>query len=143
MGIGQIVGLVLLVVILGTSALAFRRLWRLRQGRVDVALRSSPNDTGRGWRQGVGRYRGDGFAWFRFSSLRSGPHRVLDREQLQIVERRGPTAPESYLVPSGSVVLRCRTGVDELELAMRQDTLTGFLSWLESAPPGAKRRPGS
>jgi hypothetical protein len=42
-------------------------------------------------------------------------------------------------MPSGAVVLRCRTGVDELELAMRQDTLTGFLSWLESAPPGVRR----
>jgi hypothetical protein len=135
MGIGQIVGLVLLAGLLVISALAFRRLRRLRRGGVDVALRSSPNDAGRGWHQGVGRYRGNGFAWFRISSLRSGPDRVLDREQLQIVERRGPTVSESYTMPSGSVVLRCRTGVDELELAMRQDTLTGFLSWLESAPP--------
>lgn len=135
MGIGQIVGLVLLAGVLVISALVFRRLRLVRQGGVDVALRSSPNDAGRGWHQGVGRYRGDGFAWFRISSLRSGPDRVLDREQLQIVERRGPTAPESYAVPCGSIVLRCRTGVDELELAMRQDTLTGFLSWLESAPP--------
>ncbi|MGH3770988.1 MAG: DUF2550 domain-containing protein [Pseudonocardiaceae bacterium] len=135
MGIGQIVGLVLLIAVLVISTRVFRRLWRLRQGGVDVALRLSLNDAGRGWRQGVGRYRGDGFAWFRFSSLRSGPDRVLDRERLQIVERRGPTVPESYAVPSGSVVLRCRTGVDELELAMRQDTFTGFLSWLESAPP--------
>ncbi|MGH3720404.1 MAG: DUF2550 domain-containing protein [Pseudonocardiaceae bacterium] len=135
MEIGQIVGLVLLAGVLVLSVRAFRRLWRLRRGGVDVALRLSPNDAGRGWRQGVGRYRGDGFAWFRFSSLRSGPDRVLDREQLQIMERRGPTVPESYSVPSGSVVLRCRTGADELELAMRQDALTGFLSWLESAPP--------
>jgi hypothetical protein len=135
MEIGQIVGLALLAGVLLISVLVFRRLRLVRQGGVDVALRSSPNDAGRGWHQGIGRYRGDGFAWFRLSSLRSGPDRVLDRERLQIVERRGPTAPESYAVPSGSVVLRCRTGVDELELAMRQDTLTGFLSWLESAPP--------
>jgi hypothetical protein len=56
------------------------------------------------------------------------------------VERRGLTVPESYAMPSGAVVLRCRTGVDELELAMRQDTLTGFLSWLESAPPSGRLR---
>ncbi len=135
MGIGQIVGVVLLAGLIVLGALVFRRIRLVRQGGIDVALRVSPNDTGRGWQQGVGRYRGDGFAWFRVSSLRSGPDRVLVREQLQIVERRGPTAPESYAMPIGSVVLRCRTGVDELELAMRQDTLTGFLSWLESAPP--------
>jgi hypothetical protein len=137
MGIGQIVGVVLLAGALVLSALVFRRVRLVRQGGIDVALRVSPNDTGRGWQQGIGRYRGDGFAWFRVSSLRSGPDRVLDREQLQILERRGLTAPESYAMPSGAVVLRCRTGVDELELAMRQDTLTGFLSWLESAPPSA------
>ncbi len=137
MGIGEIVGLVLLGGALLIAVLAVRRLRLVRRGGIDVALRSRPNTAGRGWHQGVGRYQGDAFAWFRFSSLRAGPDRVLGREQLEIVERRGPTLPESYAMPSGSVVLRCRTDVDELELAMRQDTLTGFLSWLESAPPSA------
>ncbi|MGH3921282.1 MAG: DUF2550 domain-containing protein [Pseudonocardiaceae bacterium] len=135
MKIEEIVGLALLGGVLLIAALAFRRVRLVRQGGIDVALRSRPNAAGRGWHQGVGRYQGDDFAWFRVSSLRSGPDWVLDRDQLEIVERRGPTVPESYAMPSGSVVLRCRTGVDELELAMRQDTLTGFLSWLESAPP--------
>jgi uncharacterized protein DUF2550 len=139
MGIGEIVGLALLGGTLIIAALACRRLWLVRQGGVDVALRSRPNNAGRGWHQGVGRYQGDAFAWFRVSSLRSGPDRVLGRKQLEIVERRGPTLPESYVMLTGSVVLRCRTGMDELELAMRQDTLTGFLSWLESAPPSTKR----
>lgn len=135
MKIGEIIGLVLLGGVLLVAVLALRRVRLVRQGGIDVALRSCPNATGRGWHQGVGRYQGDDFAWFRVSSLRSGPDRVLDRDQLEIVERRGLTVPESYAMPSGSVVLRCRAGVDELELAMRQDTLTGFLSWLESAPP--------
>jgi hypothetical protein len=135
MGLAQILEFVLLAGFLTIAVLAFRRLRLVRQGGIDVALRLRPDAAGRGWHQGVGRYRGDNFAWFRISSLRSGPDRVLDREHLEIVERRGPTVPESYTMPSESVVLRCRAGVDELELAMRQDTLTGFLSWLESAPP--------
>ncbi|MGH3751988.1 MAG: DUF2550 domain-containing protein [Pseudonocardiaceae bacterium] len=135
MGIGEIAGLVLLGGALTIAAQAVRRLWLVREGGIDVALRSRPNDAGRGWHQGVGRYQGDAFAWFRSSSLRSGPDRVLGRDQLEIVGRRGPTLPESHTMPSGSVVLRCRTDVDELELAMPEDTLTGFLSWLESAPP--------
>jgi Protein of unknown function (DUF2550) len=135
MGTGQIVGLVLLAGLLVVTTLAFRRVRLVRQGGIDVALRSRFNAAGRGWHQGVGRYRGDVFAWFRLASLRSGPDLVLEREQLEIVERRRLTVPESYAMPSESIVLRCRTGVDELELAMRQDTLTGFLSWLESAPP--------
>jgi hypothetical protein len=135
MGIGQIVGLALLGGVLLVTALALARLQRLRRGGIDVALRCDLSEQGRGWRLGVARYRGDDFAWFRISSLRSGPHRVLPRNQLEIVERRGPTLPESYAMPSGSVVLRCRSGAEELELAMRPDTLMGFLSWLESAPP--------
>ncbi|MGH3874523.1 MAG: DUF2550 domain-containing protein [Pseudonocardiaceae bacterium] len=140
MGIGEIIGVALLAGAFTVTVLAFRRLRLVRQGGIDVALRWRPDAAGRGWHQGVGRYRGDDFAWFGISSLRAGPDRVLDRDQLEIVERRGPTLPESYAVPSGSIVLRCRTGVDELELAMRQETLTGFLSWLESAPP--RPRPG-
>jgi Protein of unknown function (DUF2550) len=135
MGIVQIVELALLAGLLLVSARVYRRLRRLRQGGIPVAIRARLDDAGRGWHLGVGRYQGDAFAWFRISSLRSGPDRVLGREQLKIVERRGPTPPETYAMPSGSVVLRCRTDADELELAMRQDTLNGFLSWLESAPP--------
>ncbi|MFN2497411.1 MAG: DUF2550 domain-containing protein [Pseudonocardiaceae bacterium] len=138
MGVGEIIGLALLVGGLVLVIRVARRIRRVRRGGIDVALRSRPSPDGGGWHQGVGRYRGDDFAWFRFSSLRSGPDRVLDRDQLEIVERRRPTLPETYAMPTGSVVLRCRTALGELELAMRQDTLTGFLSWLESAPPGRR-----
>ena len=140
MGLARILELILLATTMVIAALALRRLQLVRQGGIDVALRSRPKDAGRGWHQGVGRYQGDGFAWFRVSSLRAGPDRVLDRDQLEILERRGLTVPESYAMPSGAVVLRCRTGVEELELAMRQETLTGFLSWLESAPPSGRLR---
>ncbi|MGH3672419.1 MAG: DUF2550 family protein, partial [Pseudonocardiaceae bacterium] len=76
--------MVLLAAVLVIAALALRRFRLVRQGGIDVALRSRFNDAGRGWHQGVGRYRGDDFAWFRISSLRSGPDRVLDREQLEM-----------------------------------------------------------
>jgi hypothetical protein len=33
-------------------------------------------------------------------------------------------------------VLRCRDGQRTVELAMTPGVLTGFLSWLEAAPPG-------
>jgi len=33
-------------------------------------------------------------------------------------------------------VVRCRDGDGPVELAMTPDSLTGFLSWVESAPPG-------
>jgi Protein of unknown function (DUF2550) len=136
MGIAEIIAWALLVGVLFLIVRAARRIRRVRRGGIDVALRSRLNNGAGGWHLGVGRYRGDDFAWFRISSLRSGPDRVLDRDHLEIVERRHPTLPETYAMPSGSIVLRCRTTLGDLELMMRQDTLTGFLSWLESAPPG-------
>jgi hypothetical protein len=33
-------------------------------------------------------------------------------------------------------VLRCRAGGSDVEIAMAPGVLTGFLSWLEAAPPG-------
>ena len=142
MSIADVLGLVLLLAVLFVALLVGRRLRLVRRGGVDVALRTRPGAGGRGWHLGVARYQGDEFAWYRVSSLRSGPDRVLVRKQFEITDRREPTMPESYAVPSGSVVLACRVADGEVELAMGRDTLTGFLSWLESAPPGSNvRRP--
>lgn len=136
MGIAEIVGLALLAVAVLLVLLAYRRIRLVRGGGIDVALRTRRVEDGRGWHLGVARYRGDQFAWYRVSSLRSGPDRVLHREHLVVLDRRDPTLPESYAVPPGSVVLRCRMADGDLELAMGRGTVTGFLSWLESAPPG-------
>lgn len=136
MGVGEIVVLIVVAAAVLIVVRATRRIRRVRRNGIDVSLRSGNSTGARGWHLGVGRYRGDDFSWFRISSLRSGPDRVLDRDNLEIVERRAPTHPETYAMPNGAVVLRCRTETGELELAMGRDTLTGFLSWLESAPPG-------
>ena len=56
MGLARILEFVLLAGILVLAALALRRLRLVRQGGIDVALRSRPKDAGRGWHQGVGRY---------------------------------------------------------------------------------------
>jgi hypothetical protein len=135
-GTGEIVGLVLLAVAVVLTVLAWRRVRLLREGGVQVALRRKLGDSGRGWHLGVGHYRGDEFVWFRALSLRSGPDQVILRHDLEISTRREPTTPESYQMPSGSIVLRCRAALGDLEIAMGPDALTGFLSWLESAPPG-------
>lgn len=136
MGTAEVIGLALLAMAVLLVLLAYRRIRLVRRGGIDVALRTRQVADGRGWHLGVARYRGDQFVWYRVSSLRSGPDRVLDRQQLEVVERRDPTLPETYAVPPGSVVLRCRMAAGELELAMGRRTLPGFLSWLESAPPG-------
>ncbi|SHG01080.1 DUF2550 domain-containing protein [Streptoalloteichus hindustanus] len=136
MWIAEVVGVVLFAAAVVLALLAWRRLRLLRQGGVDVALRSRLDESGRGWHLGIGRYRGDEFAWYRILSVRSGPDRIIRRDGLEIATRREPTGTETYAMPLSSTVLTCRAAGDEVELAMGPDALTGFLSWLESAPPG-------
>jgi uncharacterized protein DUF2550 len=124
----------LLIAVLVVGALAWRRLRELRAGGIDVALRANKDGGGRGWHLGVAHYRGEEFAWYRVLSLRSGPNWVINRREVEIARRREPSSAEAYAMPTGSTVLDL-TG-PELELAMSTDALTGFLSWLESAPPG-------
>jgi hypothetical protein len=131
----ELVAAVVLLVLLVLALLTLRRIRILRRGGVDVALRAErPHDDAGGWHSGLGRYRGDEFRWYRVSGLRGGPNVVLDRTDLEIVDRRGPRAGEMH-APSATV-LRCRTAAGTFELAMAPDAVTGFSSWLESTPPG-------
>jgi hypothetical protein len=132
------VGAVLLLVAAVLVWLAVRRLRALRSGGVHAALRTRLDDSGKGWHLGVGRYQGDEFVWFRVLSLRPGADRIISRSTLEIADRRDPSGPELYTMPPSSKVLRFRElgAPDESEIAMSPDALTGFLSWLESAPPG-------
>ncbi|QUH04689.1 DUF2550 domain-containing protein [Saccharopolyspora erythraea] len=130
-----VVGL-LLAAALCVTALAWRRLKQLRAGGIDVALRTREDDRGRGWHLGVGHYRGEEFVWYRVLSLRSGPNLVLNRSVVEIACRRDPSVAEVYAMPAGATVLDLTGPGRHLEVAMGADALTGFLSWLESAPPG-------
>ncbi|WP_433556530.1 DUF2550 domain-containing protein [Pseudonocardia xinjiangensis] len=137
-----VVGILLLIACLGLGYLAFRRVRLMRGGGVDVFLRRRPavdsqkKDDSAGWHFGVGRYRGNELAWFRLTSFRLGPTAVVDRTQLEIVDRRSPSGGEIYLLPPTASVLRCRVQGEDVEIAMGPGVLTGFLSWLEATPPG-------
>jgi hypothetical protein len=135
----EIVGTALLLACAVVGWLAVRRLRLIRAGGVDVALRrvraGAPHST-RGWNLGVGRYRGDEFAWYRVISLGSRANVVLKRPELEITDRRRPGPTEEYVVPAESTILRLRDRQRTVEMAMTPDVLTGFLSWLEAAPPG-------
>lgn len=134
-----IVSILLLVACLCLAYLTFRRVRLMRGGGVDVCLRRRPvaaRDTAAGWHFGVGRYRGNELAWHRLTSLRPGPTVVLDRTELEIVDRQAAGPVEIDALPPGAVVLVCRARGADLELAMAPGVLTGFLSWLEASPPG-------
>jgi hypothetical protein len=86
------------------------------------------------WSVGVAWYGGDTLLWYRALSLSVRPTQRLCRSELAIESRRAAGRDDPALSPD-SVVLRCRTGVGPRELAMDPSTVTGFLSWVESAPP--------
>lgn len=133
----EVVVALFLLVVLGLAGVVVRRRWLRRSaGTFDCSLRSSDSATGKGWALGVARYEADRIEWFRVFAFAARPRRVLQRSDLMVQERRYPTGPEAFSVMSGFVVLRCRDGASSVELAMSEDSATGFASWLESAPPG-------
>jgi hypothetical protein len=126
---------VLLVVAVGVVALVVAFLLRRRfllsgLGAVTMWLRVP--DTR--WSVGVAWYGGDTLLWYRALSLSVRPNERLGRSALGIEARRPPGRDDPVLPPE-SVVLRCRTAAGPRELAMDPSTVTGFLSWVESAPP--------
>jgi hypothetical protein len=136
---GAVIGLALL----GLLAFAVRR--RLIQrpgGTFDCSARWHPpkagQPTGKGWIYGVARYNRDHVEWFRVFSYAPRPRQMLRRDQIQVRDRRYPQGEEELALLSGAVVLRCRHDGLDLELAMSEDALTGFLAWLEAAPPGQR-----
>jgi hypothetical protein len=131
-GIALGTALVLLIV------LFVRRLLITRGGgTVEVSVRLYRRRRGRGWALGLARFSGDQLLWYRMFSLAPRPRRVLTRKDINVMSRRDPSGTERVALMDGSVVLECNTDRGPIELAMDNAALTGFLSWLEAAAPGA------
>ncbi len=133
----DILGAVVALMLVSVGALAFRRrLLTRRGGTFDCGLRLRPAAMGRGWVMGIGRYAGDTLEWYRVFSYATRPRVKLERRELEVLGRREPDGPEVFALLSGAVVVECAHGEGNVELAMGPGALTGFLSWLESMPPG-------
>ena len=134
-------GLLLLLVLLYGLCLVVRRRWISRHGGTfEFSVRVRSNRAGRGWILGVGRYSGDTLEWFRVFSLAPRPKLRFRRAELQYAGRREPGGVEAYSLYSGHIIVTCTTPTGELEVAMSPEALTGFLAWLEAAPPGQRLR---
>ncbi len=126
--------LVLVGVLLVGLVVAFllrRRFLLSGLGAVTMWLR--PPGTPR-WSLGVAWYGGDTLLWYRALSLSVRPQHRLGRAGLRIDLRRS-AGRNDVALPSDVVVLACSTAEGPRELAMDPSTVTGFLSWVESAPP--------
>jgi hypothetical protein len=141
MQILEVIGICLFALLAVLFAIFFRRrLLMLGGGTIRLQVRVSTLVPGRGWSTGVGQFVGDELRFHRMFSFAFRPKRVLYRSTLAVEQRRLPEGPERLTMPGHWVILRCATGIGDLEIAMAESTVTGFLSWLEAAPPG---EPGS
>ncbi|MEU3047693.1 MULTISPECIES: DUF2550 domain-containing protein [unclassified Streptomyces] len=136
-------GLVVLLVVVALLVFGLRRRVIQRSGGTfDCSLRwNVPEDgdgTSKGWVYGVARYNGDRVEWFRVFSYAPRPRRMLERAAIEVLARRVPDSEEELALLSDAVVLVCLHRGTRLELAMSEDALTGFLAWLEAAPPGQR-----
>jgi hypothetical protein len=134
-------GVLLLLVLLYGLILVVRRRWISRDGGTfEFSVRVRSVRAGRGWVLGVGRYNGDVLEWFRIFSIAPGPKLRFSRSDLEYVGRREPEGAESYSLYAGHTIVLCNTPSGPLEVAMSPSALTGFLAWLEAAPPGQRLR---
>ena len=139
--LADVAGVLLLLVLLYGIALVVRRRFISRHGGTfEFSVRVRSGRAGRGWVLGLGRYSGGDLEWFRIVSLHPRPRRVFRRSELEYVGRRDPGGVESYSLYSGHIIVSCRTPTGPLEVAMSPEALTGFLAWLEAAPPGQRSR---
>lgn len=124
-----LLGLVLIV-------LTARRMALQRPvGTFACSLRVGEHPDGDGWSYGIGRYHGDRVEWFAVFGLSMRPRRTLRGRELLVGARRAPVPAENGAIPAGVMVVECRYGGERVDLAMTPDVLTGFLSWVEAAPP--------
>lgn len=131
----------LLVVVLLAAGLTLRRyLLERGGGTVECGLRRP----GGNWRIGVAAYRTDALRWYQVFGLQIRPNQVFSRRTLTVLSRRAANPAEEASLGEGAVVVRCQVDGGEaagsraagtVELAMGEEALTGFLAWLEAAPP--------
>jgi hypothetical protein len=134
---GWLLVVVLVIALACAAGIAVRRtLIERGGGSIECGLRRAGD---RRWRLGLAAYGPDELRWYPVFGLLLRPGEVFARSALSVVSRRPADPVEMTSVGSGTVVIECDTGAGpaaRVELALSADALTGFLAWLEAAPPG-------
>jgi hypothetical protein len=133
----------LIILILAAAGIAVRRFLLERGGgTVECGLRNGSGP----WRLGLASYQREELNWFGVFGVSMRPEETFPRRDLTVVSRRLPSDAEAARLGPGMIVVECQPGDDSapsdastVELAMGEAALTGFLAWLEAAPPGSYR----
>ena len=135
----------LILAVVGLIAVTVRRYALERGGgAVECYLRAGSDPEQTPWRMGLGRYGSAELRWYRVLSLWPRPTAELSRRGLVIMNRREPTPGDLRELTLDLTVIEVGWSAADgsepeepvYELAMTDAALTGFLSWLESMPPG-------
>lgn len=131
---------ILLIALVPVVWLVARRRWLAHAGWVfDCSLRRSDATPG-SWMLGVARLNGEAIEWYRVFSWSLRPKYVLRRGETQVSASRVLDPDERALLFDQERVVGLEGDGLRVELAMAPPRMTAFLSWLESAPPGASYR---
>ena len=65
------------------------------------------------------------------------------RSEARVVSNRVPDYDEAAALYLGSQIVNMLIGDETCEFAMSRSSMTGLMSWLESAPPGHRYHPTS
>jgi len=128
---GLAVALVALLVVVAVAFQLRRRFLLFGLGAVTMWVRRPGTQR---WSLGVAWYGSDVLLWYRGLSFAVRPHERLSRAAMRITGQRIADRDDVAL-PADLVVVECVTSDGPRELAMDRSTVTGLLSWLESAPP--------
>ncbi|WP_433438635.1 DUF2550 domain-containing protein [Nonomuraea sp. CA-141351] len=115
------------LILVAFAALIVLRGVTLARSRGSVLCRLRVGD--RGWQSGVARYADGELHWIPLLGVRLRPRHAIARRGLVISARRE--------IDGGLFAVDCGGTTRGISLAMSADALTGFLAWLESAPPSA------
>jgi hypothetical protein len=137
---------VLALLFIAAAVLASRRYLLERSGgTVECAVRQ-PAQSG-AWRLGVLSYQNDALCWYGALGVLLRPEHVYSRRALSVLSRRAALPSETVTLGADRIVVELAVappgspgstgGAEHVELAMTDQALTGFLAWIESAPPGS------
>ncbi|MDQ1486124.1 MAG: hypothetical protein QOJ62_1817 [Actinomycetota bacterium] len=140
-------GWIILLVVAGLAGFLFRRTALRRRGAtMNCGLRLGIAAAPRAWHLGMVRFTAEDLEWYRLLSLAFQPKWTFVRRSIEITGRRDPQGTEAIGLPHTSVIVVCnvitRQGdTFDVELAMSEAALNGFLAWIESSAPGAHTHP--
>ena len=116
-------------IVLMAAVLARQRYMLRVGGAVPLGIRLP---SGR-WGYGIARYVGTELRWYRAMGVGTRPSRVMNRADLQILNRRTVTPGELAHLPATAVIVECRNAGEPCTLAFSESAFTGFVSWLEAS----------